>query len=228
MGFWVVIPAAGIGARMQADRPKQYLQVAGKSILEHTLQVFLGYPGLRGIVLSLAVHDEWWPQSELCGHPAIRVVEGGKERADSVLNALRALQASGAGAQDWVLVHDAARPLLSRRDLGELLRLLKDDEVGGLLAVPARDTLKRTDADRRVAATLPRQEVWHALTPQMFRLETLSQALELALQQAVAVTDEASAMEHAGHAPRLVQGSSLNFKITTPEDLQLFTLLCEK
>lgn len=225
MGFWLIIPAAGIGSRMQADRPKQYLQAAGKSILEHTLEIFLEHPQLRGIVLPLAAHDRWWSQTPLAGHPAITVVEGGSERADSVLAGLRALPTLGAAADDWVLVHDAARPLLPEQDLQRLLDSLQDDPLGGLLACPARDTLKLADADQRVRQTLPREQVWHALTPQMFRLQPLQDALTAALGQGVAVTDEASAMEWHGHAPRLVCGSSNNIKITRPEDLVLLQAL---
>lgn len=221
MKFWLVVPAAGIGSRMQADRPKQYLQAAGKSILEHTLSVFLGHPQLQRIVLPLAAHDHWWPQSELAGHPQIVTVTGGRERADSVLAGLRALPELGAAADDWVLVHDAARPLLQRQDLQFLLDSLQDDPVGGLLACQAKDTLKLADAQGRVLRTLAREMIWHALTPQMFRLQMLTDALAAALQEGLCITDEASAMESRGLAPRLVAGRSDNIKITRPEDMQL-------
>lgn len=210
---------------MQADRPKQYLQVAGKTLLEHTVELFLGYPGLRGIVLPLAADDPWWPGLPLAQHDLIQRVEGGAERADSVLQGLEQLRRQGAQESDWVLVHDAARPLLPLEDLERLLQELAQDLVGGLLAVPARDTLKQSDAQGRVAATLPREAVWHALTPQMFRLGLLHEALVTAAAAGVQVTDEASAVEWLGYAPRLVEGSSINFKLTRPEDLQLFAAL---
>ena len=183
--FWVVIPAAGIGSRMRADRPKQYLQLAGRTILEHTLDCFLDHPRLKGLVLSLAADDPFWPALPCATDPRIQRVEGGAERADSVLAGLLRLVELGAQEGDWVLVHDAARPNLARSDLDRLLAELADDPVGGLLAVPARDTLMRIGAEGRVAET-----------------------------------DEASALDWAGQAPKLVEGRADNLKITRPEDLE--------
>ncbi|MEO4046249.1 2-C-methyl-D-erythritol 4-phosphate cytidylyltransferase [Pseudomonas sp. CAU 1711] len=218
--FWVVIPAAGIGSRMRADRPKQYLQLAGKTILEHTLDCFLDHPRLRGLVLSLAADDPYWPALPCAADTRIRRAEGGAERADSVLAGLLRLRELGAQADDWVLVHDAARPNLARGDLDLLLGELAGDPVGGLLAVPARDTLKRAGADGRVAETVDRSLIWQAYTPQMFRLAELQGALVGALAAGAAVTDEASALEWAGQAPKLVEGRADNLKITRPEDLE--------
>lgn len=223
--FWLVIPAAGIGARMAADRPKQYLQVAGRSILEHTLQRFLDHPALRGVVVSLAADDPYWPVLAVASDPRIRRAAGGRERADSVLAGLETLKNEGAADDDWVLVHDAARPNLALEDLQRLLDSLADDPVGGLLAVPARDTLKRAGADGRVQETVDRSVIWQAYTPQMFRLGALRQALAQALRAQVAITDEASAMEWAGLAPRLVEGRADNLKVTRPEDLQYLQVL---
>ncbi|GAD63154.1 2-C-methyl-D-erythritol 4-phosphate cytidylyltransferase [Aquipseudomonas alcaligenes] len=218
--FWVVIPAAGIGSRMRADRPKQYLQLAGRTILEHTLDCFLDHPRLKGLVLSLAADDPFWPALPCATDPRIQRVEGGAERADSVLAGLLRLVELGAQEGDWVLVHDAARPNLARSDLDRLLAELADDPVGGLLAVPARDTLKRIGADGRVAETVDRSLIWQAYTPQMFRFAALHRALADALVAGVAVTDEASALEWVGQAPRLVEGRADNLKITRPEDLE--------
>ena len=218
--FWVVIPAAGIGSRMRADRPKQYLALAGRTILEHTLHCFLDHPQGCGLVLSLAADDPWWPALPCAVDPRIQRAEGGAERADSVLAGLLQLIELGAQPDDWVLVHDAARPNLSRSDLDLLLQELADDPVGGLLAVPARDTLKRAGADGRVAETVDRSLIWQAYTPQMFRLAALHRALADALVADVAVTDEASALEWAGLAPKLVEGRADNLKITRPEDLE--------
>lgn len=223
--FWLVIPAAGIGARMAADRPKQYLQVAGRSILEHTLQRFLDHPALRGVVVSLAADDPYWSVLAVASDPRIRRAAGGRERADSVLAGLETLKNEGAADDDWVLVHDAARPNLAQEDLQRLLDSLADDPVGGLLAVPARDTLKRAGADGRVQETVDRSVIWQAYTPQMFRLGALRQALAQALRAQVAITDEASAMEWAGLAPRLVEGRADNLKVTRPEDLQYLQVL---
>ncbi|TBU94757.1 2-C-methyl-D-erythritol 4-phosphate cytidylyltransferase [Phytopseudomonas dryadis] len=217
--FWAVIPAAGIGSRMRADRPKQYLQLAGKSILEHTLNCFLDHPCLRGVVVSLAEDDPFWPTLACARDPRIQRASGGAERADSVLNALLRLGELGASEQDWVLVHDAARPNLAQADLDLLLAELADDAVGGLLAVPARDTLKRVGSDGRVRETIDRSVIWQAYTPQMFRLGALHRALAEALVSDVAVTDEASAIEWAGQSPRLVEGRADNLKVTRPEDL---------
>lgn len=218
--FWAVIPAAGVGARMAADRPKQYLQLGGLTILEHSLNCFLDHPCVKGVVVSLAADDPFWPDLPCAGDPRIQRAAGGRERADSVLNALLLLHAQGASDSDWVLVHDAARPNLARSDLDRLLLELADDPVGGLLAVPARDTLKRADAHGRVSATVDRSTIWQAYTPQMFRLGALHRALADSLVADVAITDEASAIEWSGQAPRLIEGRNDNIKVTRPEDLE--------
>ncbi|WP_407311885.1 2-C-methyl-D-erythritol 4-phosphate cytidylyltransferase [Pseudomonas sp. nanlin1] len=218
--FWAVIPAAGVGARMAADRPKQYLSLAKRTILEHSLDCFLGHPQLLGLVVSLAADDPFWPTLASAHDPRIQRAVGGRERADSVLNALLHLHAQGASDDDWVLVHDAARPNLARQDLDRLLFSLADDPVGGLLAVPARDTLKRADASGRVSETVDRHQIWQAYTPQMFRLGTLHRALADSLVAGVGITDEASAIEWTGLAPRLVEGRADNIKVTRPEDLE--------
>ncbi|WP_285960999.1 2-C-methyl-D-erythritol 4-phosphate cytidylyltransferase [Pseudomonas tohonis] len=217
--FWAVIPAAGVGARMRADRPKQYLELAGRTILEHSLASFLDHPSLRRVVVGLSVDDPYWPGLDCAGDPRIERVDGGKERADTVLKALLRLDELGARPNDWVLVHDAARPNLARTDLDLLLAELADDAVGGLLAVPARDTLKRAGPDGRVAETVDRSVIWQAYTPQMFRFGTLHRSLADALVSGVAITDEASAIEWSGQAPRLVEGRADNLKVTRPEDL---------
>ncbi len=222
--FWAVIPAAGVGARMAADRPKQYLQLGGRTLLEHSLGCFLDHPGLKGLLLCLAPADPYWPGLACASDRRIQRVDGGAERADSVLNALLHLHAQGAADEDWVLVHDAARPNLSRDDLDKLLGELADDPVGGLLSVPARDTLKRVDPHGRVVETVDRSLIWHAYTPQMFRLGALHRALADSLVAEVTVTDEASAMEWAGQAPRLVEGRADNIKVTRPEDLEWLRL----
>ena len=222
--FWAVIPAAGVGARMAADRPKQYLQLGGRSILEHSIGCFLDHPGLKGLVVSVASDDPFWPSLPCSVDPRIARAEGGCERADSVLNALLHLHALGASDEDWVLVHDAARPNLSREDLDKLLSELALDPVGGLLAVPARDTLKRVDKNGRVLETVDRSLIWQAYTPQMFRLGALHRALADSLVADAKITDEASAMEWSGLAPRLIEGRSDNIKVTRPEDLEWLRL----
>lgn len=215
-----IVPAAGVGKRMGAAIPKQYLPLAGRPVLEHTLACLLAEPRIAGIVVALGAEDEWWPTLQLGDRRRITRVEGGAERADSVMNALRALDGV-ADAEDWVLVHDAARPCLPRADLERLFCELADDPVGGLLAAPVRDTMKRAGDGPRVAATVDRSGLWHALTPQMFRFALLREALAAALAARVAITDEASAIEWFGLQPRLVEGSAANLKITRPEDLRL-------
>ncbi|MBQ0743243.1 MAG: 2-C-methyl-D-erythritol 4-phosphate cytidylyltransferase [Pseudomonas sp.] len=223
--FWVVIPAAGVGSRMQADRPKQYLPLGDRALIEHTLDCFLGQPGLNGLVVCLADDDAWWPALACAADQRIQRAGGGRERADSVLSGLHKLTELGALDSDWVLVHDAARPHLAATDLYKLLDSLQDDPVGGLLAVPVRDTLKQADADGRVTATPDRSLFWQAYTPQMFRLGALRQALADALACGALITDEASAMERAGFAPRLIEGRADNIKVTRPEDMEWLTRL---
>ncbi len=217
---WVVIPAAGVGARMQADIPKQYLPLCGRTVIEQTLGCFTHHPAISGIVVALSEGDPYWGRLQFDAAMPIDTARGGKERCHSVLGALQHL-AAYADPTDWVLVHDAARPCLSRADIDRLQSELADDAVGGILAVPVRDTMKRADAQQRIAHTEERTGLWHALTPQMFRLGQLTQALEQALADGFVVTDEASAIEHVGLRPRLVEGRGDNIKVTRPEDLAL-------
>ncbi|MFU8837863.1 MAG: 2-C-methyl-D-erythritol 4-phosphate cytidylyltransferase [Thiohalomonadaceae bacterium] len=219
---WVIIPAAGIGTRMRADRPKQYLQLAGKSVLEHTLAIFLDHPRIDGLVLALAAGDPWWPALGI-RHAKLQLAEGGAERCDTVLHALDAI-AGQAAAEDWVLVHDAARPCLRRSDLDLLLDTLKGHPCGGLLGIPIADTIKRSNAQNEVEATVPRDGLWRALTPQMFRYAALRKALQQARDRGLHVTDDASAMELAGQQPLMVEGHGDNIKITRPEDRLLAEL----
>lgn len=212
---WVVIPAAGRGTRMGGSRPKQYLELAGTPVLAHTLRCFVGHPAVAGIVVALAPDDSDWATLDASLRAAVDVADGGAERADSVRNGLAAL-AGRATDHDWVLVHDAARPCLRRADLDRLLAELTDHPTGGLLAVPVRDTLKRV-VDGQVSETVSREALWHAQTPQMFRLGLLRDALAAHPE----VTDEAMAMERAGHAVRVVEGHADNLKITRPEELEL-------
>ncbi len=223
MAYWAVIPAAGVGARMAAGIPKQYLSLRGRTIFEHTLERFLSHPRIDGVVVSVATEDPIWPTLPLTGRPRILRVDGGAERCHSVLNALKALVSAGCDA-DWALVHDAARPCLRTTDIDTMIDALSDDPVGGILAVPVRDTMKRGSATQRITATVDRSGLWHALTPQMFRVGPLAAAIERALDRGVKVTDEAQAMELTGQAPRLVEGHADNIKITRPQDLELAEL----
>ncbi|MFC4312173.1 2-C-methyl-D-erythritol 4-phosphate cytidylyltransferase [Steroidobacter flavus] len=216
--FWVVVPAAGSARRMGAAVPKQYLSLAGRTVIEWSLAPFLAHARTAGIVVALSPGDQHWAQTTLAGDAKVATTIGGTERMDSVLAGLRALQ-DRAAPDDWVLVHDAARPCLSATDLDRLLNELQDDAVGGLLAAPVVDTLKRADEDGRVSQTVARDKLWRALTPQMFRHVVLQRALESAQTNGVAVTDEAQAVEALGLQPKLVAGDADNIKITLPEDL---------
>ncbi len=224
MALWVIVPAAGVGARMGGHMPKQYLPLAGQTVLAQTLQRLAQLPGLGRIVVALHPEDPCWHAQPLPPQLPLSTCAGGRERSDSVLNALQSLQGL-ADEQDWVLVHDAVRPCVRLDDIARLLQEVADHPCGGLLAVPVSSTLKRSDAAGDIVATLPRDHVWQAATPQAFRLGALRQALQAAVQAGVAITDEASAMELAGHAPRLVRGSADNIKITYPEDLLLAELI---
>lgn len=218
--FWAVVPAAGAGRRMASEIPKQYLPLLGRQVIEHTLERLLSHDQVEGIYVVVSSGDEWWSATAFAGHPRVFTVRGGAERCHSVLNALECLRQS-AKDQDWVLVHDAARPCLHRDDLERLIGTLAKDPVGGLLAAPLHDTIKQADDQGQVLATLPRERLWRAFTPQMFRLGVLLKALTQALTKGLLVTDDASAMELAGYAPRLLEGRSDNIKITRPEDLAL-------
>ncbi|THF66143.1 2-C-methyl-D-erythritol 4-phosphate cytidylyltransferase [Pseudothauera nasutitermitis] len=215
---FAIVPAAGSGTRMGADKPKQYLPLLGRPLIHHALATLCAAPDIDRVYVVLSVGDAEWMRHDwsALGPKLVPLFCGGPSRADSVLAGLRAI--SGEAAQsDWVLVHDAARPCLAPWHIDKLVRELAHDEVGGLLAVPVADTLKQADGHRRVAATVPRDRLWQAQTPQMFRYVMLRRALE----SAHGVTDEASAIEAAGLHPRLIEGDATNLKVTFPLDLHL-------
>ena len=217
--FHVLIPAAGAGSRMGATLPKQYLPLFGVPLIRHTLAVFANCVRINSITLVLSPEDAYWQaEDEIAGSAGLHVERcGGATRAASVLNGLAAMQGR-IHEDDWVLVHDAARPCLSPPLLERLLETLNADAVGGLLAIPLADTLKRADSAQRVAATEPRDHLWQAQTPQMFRYGLLVRALQASGDRP---TDEAQAVEALGCKPRLVPGELRNLKITYPHDLAL-------
>ncbi len=219
--YWGVVPAAGSGSRMGSDIPKQYLPLAGRSVIEHTLDTLFACTRLAGVVLAVSADDSRWAEIRpRYADSMLQCVTGGAERGHSVLMALRHL-AGHADPADWVLVHDAARPCVRLADIETLIAALQKEADGGLLGVPVSDTMKRVDRDGRISATVEREALWHAQTPQMFRLGPLLAALEQALEEGVAVTDEASAMERAGYRPRMIEGHADNIKITVPAHLAL-------
>lgn len=212
-----LVPAAGSGARMGSAQPKQYLALCGQALLLHTLAALLASPALQQVAVVLSPEDGWFDALTLPLDPRLVVLRcGGASRAETVRNGLLALPQA---EDDWVLVHDAARPCLQAADTARLIAALQDDPVGGLLALPVADTLKRADAAGRVAATVPREQLWRAQTPQMFRYGLLLRALST--EAGAQITDEASAIERLGLAPRLVLGSERNIKVTYPHDLAL-------
>ncbi len=219
--YRVVVPAAGAGRRMAAGVPKQYLDISGKPVLEHAIDALLSCRYVTSVIVAVAADDERWPQLQTrYSDRPVETVTGGTERCHSVLSGLDYL-AETANDDDWVLVHDAVRPCVRTDDIEALIEALHDDAVGGLLGVPVADTMKLVDAEGTVERTLSRDGMWHALTPQMFRLGPLREALLQSLADGRLVTDEAGAMEFAGHLPRMVQGHRDNIKITLPADLAL-------
>lgn len=215
---FALIPAAGTGARLGAERPKQYLDLLGRPMIWHTLRIFEHHPAIDTVFVVIAAGDAWWDTYDWSGFERLAVLRsGGDTRAESVLNGLKAIETSVA-KDDWILVHDAARPCLTRRLFDRLLSELASDPVGGILAAAVADTIKREDGVGRIAATVSRERLWGAQTPQMFRYALLRRALE---EAGASVTDEASAVEAMGLAPRLVESDRSNLKVTFADDVEM-------
>lgn len=213
-----LLPAAGVGARMGVDLPKQYLAIAGRPMIWHAIRAFQQHPAVSRVYVAIAAEDGYWDSYDWAGCDKLQVLRcGGPTRAATVMNALAAV-ASEVAPDDWILVHDAARPCLSATLLDRLLREVDGDAVGGILAQPLADTLKRADSAGRIAETVPRAAMWGAQTPQMFPHGLLLRALEHA---GTAVTDEASALEALGMSPKLVASDLSNLKVTYPSDLEV-------
>lgn len=223
MTIWAIVPAAGVGLRMGSstphDHPKQYRTVQGRPVLSHSLRKLLAVPEIAQIVVALNPSDQRFAALPEAGHPRVRSVTGGEQRQHSVLNALSALD--DAGRDDWVLVHDAVRPCVRVADIRRLIGAVADEAAGGLLGAPVDNTVKQVDAQQRVLATADRNQLWNAFTPQLFRFGVLKEALERALESGLVITDEASAVEHAGYQPIMVAGNKSNIKITHEGDLAL-------
>lgn len=223
--IWVIVPAAGSGQRMGVETPKQYLEINGKTILEITLSLLLKNKHIYQVVVCTFVDDQKWQSLAISDHNKISRTDGGESRANSVLNGLTSIE-NIAKDEDWVLVHDAARPCLSQDLLNNLVNKLSGDQVGGILAIPAKDTLKVSDSSGiTIDKTLDRSQIWHAQTPQMFRYGLLKKAMDIALSSSFEITDEASAMEYAGHQVKIIEGDSTNLKITTQDDLKFAQFL---
>ncbi len=236
-GVWVVIPASGVGSRMHSDIPKQYLQVHGKTILEHTINRFVSLPAISGILVVVSELDNYWAdlknsiqnkyQSELL---TLASTFGGDERSGTVLKGLSyLLNEKGLKPEQWLMVHDAVRPCVREKDILKLLDARFNSGTGGaMLGVPVKDTLKQANPNKQtITKTLSREGVWHAQTPQLFQLGALFDALHKAKRAKVLITDEASAMEFSNQSVQLIEGSSDNIKLTTPTDLKLIEYLLD-
>ncbi|MGI1677743.1 MAG: 2-C-methyl-D-erythritol 4-phosphate cytidylyltransferase [Cellvibrionaceae bacterium] len=229
--YWLIIPAAGIGSRLNSDTPKQYLSLAGKTVLENTLECFLSDNRIEKIFVALHPNDDYWEFLSVNRHPKIETIEGGTDRHLSVFNALKVLK-DIANNDDFVLVHDAARPCITTSDIDQLIEETKEHSVGGLLGIPVTDTLKHIDFESfdgetirksipRVKNTINRETTWKAYTPQIFRFRILYDALRTLVKAGTPVTDESMAVEYAGYQPIMVQGRRDNIKITVPGDLEM-------
>jgi len=219
MRIWAVIPAAGVGKRFSSDIPKQYVPLSGIPVLLHSINKLLKFDGFEEILVALNPADTFWQKLNFT-HPKVKTIHGGFERCNSVNSALEDLSDRAENA-DWVLVHDAVRPCISDSDLKKITDIVHDEDVGGLLACPILDTIKEVDENLDVQKTIPREKLWSAMTPQIFRYELLKQALEAALLTGGFVTDEASAIESIGLTPRIVQGDKTNIKVTHSTDMVL-------
>lgn len=212
---------------MGTDTPKQYLKIRGLFILEHTVSRFMQLAVIDGVVVVISKDDCYWTETKLSRYKKIMTTTGGKERYHSVLNGLRIL-GDVAGDRDWVLVHDAARPCVRTDDIQKLISEISDHSAGGLLGIRVRDTMKRTDPKNQIIETVSREGLWHALTPQMFRMGDLRLAIETAITENLDITDEAQAMEFAGFKPKFVSGHPDNIKITHMSDLPMAELFLEQ
>lgn len=220
----VIIPAAGVGKRMKANCPKQYLKINQTTILEHTVTRLASHPMINKIIIALGAEDEYFAKTHLSEQAKVFVVDGGKERVNSVLAGLNIIEPD---EFPWVLVHDAARPCLALNDLDSLIDACLTANIGGILASPVRDTMKR-GKDDLIQATVERVDLWHALTPQMYPTTQLKTAIEQALDAQAVITDEASAIEFSGGKSQLISSSSENIKITHPDDLALAEFIINK
>jgi len=225
--YWCVVPAAGVGKRMGSAIPKQYLPINDSTVIQQTLEKLANIHQLESIVLCLSPGDEWWPSLAFQADTLVEIAHGGAERCDSVLNGLNHLSEKAAD-DDWVLVHDVARPCVRIEDVQSLIKSASVHAVGGLLGMPVRDTMKRANDVGDVSETVCRENLWHALTPQMFRYGQLKKALLSAKEKNQLITDEASAIELLSMQPLLVEGHPDNIKITHPEDLALAAMFLKQ
>ena len=219
MRIWAVIPAAGVGKRYNSDIPKQYLSLNGMPVLLHSINKFVKLDEIHEILVALNPDDEFWQKLNF-SHPKVKTINGGPERCNSVNSALEELSGRAENG-DWILVHDAVRPCISDFDLNKIIEIVHDEDVGGLLACPILDTIKEVGDNLDVLKTIPREGLWSAMTPQIFRYELLRKALNAVLNSGRSVTDEAKAIELIGLTPKIIEGDKTNIKITHPSDMVL-------
>ena len=222
----VIVPAAGVGSRMKADRPKQYLLLDGKTILEHTIEQLLAFPVIDKVIVAISDTDPYFDELAISKDKRVIRVSGGVERADSVLSGLVYLKEYQ--LSEWVMVHDAARPCIRHNDIEKLITEVIPHHIGGILASPVRDTMKQSNQESTIETTIDRSVLWHALTPQLFTTELLYSALKTGLEKGLSITDESSAIELMGYQPKLVHGRADNLKVTQPEDLDLAEFYLQK
>lgn len=225
--IWAIVPAAGFGRRMSSKVPKQYLLIGDKTVLEHTILKLLTVDVIDGVLVVLAPDDLRFATLPIAKNAKVMSAIGGEERSQSVLAALNFLQKK-IKLSDWVLVHDAARPCVTKESIFRLIDGLKNHAVGGILGVPVSDTLKHVNPKQMIDNTIDRQCLWQAQTPQLFRYGILRESLQLALSLGNTVTDEASALEMSGYQPKMVEGLRSNIKITHHEDLALAEFILSK
>ena len=217
--YWLVVPAAGIGSRMGGDIPKQYVSVNGKTIIEHTLDNFIDRKEIENICISISESDNHWPTLPISKNKKIITTIGGNERYESVYNGLCALQ-DKANDEDWVLVHDAVRPCLKKSTIDRLITDIRSHDVGGILALPCFETMKRVNNNQQVEETINREIIWRAQTPQAFKYKKLLLSIEKAINENILITDEAMAMELSNYKPIVIMGDEKNIKITHKDDLK--------
>tara|TARA_B100000029_G_scaffold90605_1_gene80405 strand:+ start:142 stop:843 length:702 start_codon:yes stop_codon:yes gene_type:complete len=225
--YWVVIPAAGIGRRMGSNIPKQYVSVNGKTIVEHTIDNFIGRKEIENICIAISESDKHWPALPISKNKKIITTIGGSERYESVYNALCALK-DKANDDDWVLVHDAVRPCLKKSIIDRLITDISSNDVGGILALPCFETMKKVNNNRYIEETINREIIWRAQTPQVFKYKKLLLAIEKAINENIHITDEAMAMELLNYKPIVIMGDEKNIKITHQTDLKHLELFLKE
>lgn len=225
-----LIPAAGIGKRMNNSKPKQYIKIAGKTIIEHTLSLLTKEKRISKFIVLLKKNDNFFQNLKISKNKLIKTITGGKRRVDSVLLGLNYITKILKIKTCWVLIHDAVRPFLNQNDLNNVISFIKKNYFshGGILATQAKDTIKYSNKKKNINYTIERNKIWHALTPQFFPIKLVQFCLIKTLKKKIIINDESSALEYCGYQPKIIEGQSNNIKITKPEDLTFAKFYCSK